>query len=143
MVFPGLATARTLVHKCCLGNRCRLHGREGSWSCVGYYLLGHLKGLGDLQIETEMKPHLSRSKDCKCYRPHRKPWKGTFFFSPYQLVQYNGDETKNKAKTKLGRLMLPIFFKLLADENKLNSINCKFWIQKACFFLHKNIGVWW
>lgn len=49
-VFVGLVTAWTLVHKCCLGNRCRLHGREGSWSCVGYYLLGHLKGLGDLQI---------------------------------------------------------------------------------------------
>ena len=82
-----------------------------------------------------MKPHLSGSKDLKCYRPHRKPWKGTFFFFfPYQLVQYNGDETKNKAKTKLGRLMLPIFFKLVADEdkqfNKLQILD-----TKSLFFL--------
>lgn len=44
-----LVTAGTIIHKCCLGNSCRPHGREGPWSCAGYYPVGHLKGLGNLQ----------------------------------------------------------------------------------------------
>lgn len=35
--------------QCIFWNRCRPHGREGQWSCIGSYLVGHLKRQGELQ----------------------------------------------------------------------------------------------